>query len=184
MQVARAREPDVGPVGQGCDRAMEQDILATDAARKQRAVLVLGSTHHAEPFSRSEVLRQCQREPGAARSERGERDHPAVKIIDPGEPGVLEAPCLMAQSRVGCEQWILVNHPVGNAVLRSGDGQVTDSSSVLDPAEQHGGAIDLSSSSIHHRVGRVRPTFGAEQRVASIALKELAADLTGGSWHI
>ena len=57
--------------------------------------------------------------------------------------GILQAPRLVpGVRRRAASRGCVVDDPVREAVVRPGDGQMAEAAAILDPAEQHGLAVD------------------------------------------
>ncbi len=77
----------------------------------------------------------------------------------PGDPRVLHAPGLVWSVRLRLDQGAIVDDPVGHPVTRPSHREMADPAPILDPAQQHGGAVDLGGTGVEDRVHRVRPAL-------------------------
>ena len=78
----------------------------------------------------------------------------------------------MRQRGVGREQRGVVDDPVRDPVAGPGHGQVAEPAPVLHPAQQHGRPVHDRRAGVHHRVDRIGPAVGGEQRVAGVAAEK------------
>jgi hypothetical protein len=159
---------------------MDHRIAISKLAREDGGVFVVRRHHGAEPGERDEVCRLGQRYQRAARREGRVGDDPGVQVFDPGEPGIFHAPGLFGEvNRIGSETGLRVDLPVRYAVVATRHGEVRMAAAVFDADQQDRLIASLASAGVEHRVRRIRPIAGGQNRVFGVAMEELGVERRG-----
>ena len=173
-QVGREGEPDVGARTARRNRPVNHRVAIAEAAGKDGRVLVLGGHDRAKPGKRDEVLRLGQRHQRPAVRIGRVGDDPCSPIFDPGHARVFHAPRFFrVVCRIGRETGLRVDPPIRHAVVAPGHGQMRMSPPVLDADQQDRFLAQLTRAGVEHRVGRIRPVAGREDRVGVVAMEQL-----------
>jgi hypothetical protein len=157
----------------GGNRPMNHRIAVPEAARKHGGILVLRGHDRAEPVKREEVLGPGQRHQRPARGVGRIRNDPLAAILDPGQPRVFHAPRFFGKmDRVRSEARLRVDVPVRHAIVAPSHGQMGMPSAILHADEQHRVIADLTRAGVEHRMGRVGPVPGGEDRVGGVTAEQ------------
>ena len=163
------------PVG---NRPMNHRVPIAEAAGKDGRVLVLGGHDRAEPGEGDEVLRLRQGHQRSAGRVGRVGDDPLAAVLDPGQASVFHAPRFFrVVRRIGRETGLGVDPPVRHAVVAPGHGQMRMSPAVLDADEQDRFIAQLTRAGVEHRVGRIGPVPGREDRVVGVAMEQLRVQI-------
>ena len=166
-----------------CLGAVQEHPAPGDAVRQERGVLVLWVPDDPVALDGGEVLGGGEEGDGAGRAVRGAGDDAAVEFVDPDGACVVEAPLLARDLVVGRGQRLGIDRPATDAVRRAGDGEMRDTSAVLDPSEQDVFAFEFGSRLVEDGVDGIGPVLGREDRVAGVAAEELGLGHAAAGWR-
>ena len=161
------------------DRPMDHRVAIAEAAGKDGRVLVLGGHDRAEPGKGDEIfrLRQGDQRPAGREGRVGDDPLPAV-LVNPGQAGVFHAPRFFRMvRRIGGETGLGVDLPVRHAVVAPGHGQMRMAPAVLDADQQDRFIAHLTRAGVEHRMCRVGPVAGREDRVGGMAMEQFRVQI-------
>ena len=103
-------------------------------------------------------------------------------VFDPGQARVFHAPRFFREvRRIGREAGLRVDLPVRHAVVAAGHGQMRMAAAVFDADQQDRFIAQLTRAGIEHRVGRIGPVAGREDRIVRMAMEQLRVQIEGFS---